>query len=100
MSQSDEKVERYCDLIAQSRMFSRKVNIDVAYGDERKLFNDYRLKDESGKLKKFNTVIDALNYMGQQGWHLVDTYFVTEGSNSSLTNTYHYLFKKEFRKEK
>ncbi len=63
---NEAKVEQYCELVAQARILSRKVNIDVDYGDVRKLFKDYRLKDESGKLKKFNTVVDALNYMGQQ----------------------------------
>mgnify|MGYP001799668300 CR=1 FL=1 len=57
---TETKVEQYCELVAQSRLLTRKVNIDVDYGDERKLFMDYRLKDESGKLKKFNTVVDAL----------------------------------------
>ncbi len=96
---AETKVEQYCELVAQSRLLTRKVNIDVDYGDERKLFMDYRLKDESGKLKKFNTVVDALNYMGQQGWRLVNAFLVTEGAGASISNVYHYVFKKEFSKE-
>lgn len=96
---NDTKVEQYCELVAQARILSRKVNIDVDYGDERKLFRDYRLKDEGGKLKKFNTVVDALNYMGQQGWKLVNAFLVTEGTGASINNVYHYVFKKEFSKE-
>src|SRR5438552_2566801 len=80
---TDTKVEQYCELVAQQRILSRKVNIDVDYGDERKLFKDYRLKDESGKLKKFNSVVDALNYMGQQGWKLVNAFPVTEVSGTT-----------------
>lgn len=95
---TDAKVEQYCELIAQSRLLSRKVNIDVDYGDERKLFKDYRLKDEAGKLKKFNTVVDALNFMGQQGWRLVNAFLVNEGTATSVNNVYHYVFKKEFLK--
>ncbi len=95
---SDAKVDQYCELIAQARLFSRKVNIDIDYGDERKFFKDYRLKDESGKLKKFNSVVDALNYMGQQGWKLVNAFLVTEGSGTSVSNVYHYVFRKEFLK--
>ena len=49
---AETKVEQYCELVAQYRILSRKVNIDVDYGDERKFFKDYRLKDETGKLKK------------------------------------------------
>lgn len=40
MSQKEEKVDQYCKLIAQPGLLSRKVNIDVDYGDERKLFKD------------------------------------------------------------
>ncbi len=99
-SQTNESsVEQYCELVAQNRILSRKVNIDVDYGDERKLFRDYRLKDESGRLKKFNTVVDALNYMGQQGWKLVNAFLVTEGTGATVNNVYHYVFKKEFSKE-
>ncbi len=93
------KVEQYCELVAQYRLLSRKVNIDVDYGDERKFFKDYRLKDETGKLKKFNSVVDALNYMGQQGWKLVNAFLVSEGSGTTINNVYHYVFKKEFLKE-
>ncbi len=96
---AETKVEQYCELVAQYRILSRKVNIDVDYGDERKFFKDYRLKDETGKLKKFNSIIDALNYMGQQGWKLVNAFLVNEGSGSTINNVYHYVFRKEFLKE-
>lgn len=91
-------VDQYCELIATSRLLSRKVNIDVDYGQERKLFKDYRLKDESGKLKKFNSTVDALNYMGQQGWKLVNAYQLTEGAGATVNSVSHYLFRKEFLK--
>jgi hypothetical protein len=48
-----------------------------------------------GKLKKFNSVIDALNYLGKMGWKLVNAYPVYNGSSS---NIYHYVFKKDFTK--
>jgi len=72
--QDTTQVEQYCRLISFNRMFSNKVNIDVDFGDERKFFSDSRMRDEeTGKLKKFNTVTDALNYMGSQGWKLVNS---------------------------
>lgn len=91
------RVEQYCRLIAQNRLLSNKVNIDIDYGEERKLFSDKRLRDEeTGKLKKFNTVVDALNYMGSQGWILVNAFPVSDGTNNF---TLHYYFKKSFRKD-
>lgn len=95
-AQDTTKVEQYCRLVAFNKFLSNKVNIDVDFGDERKFFTDNRLRDEeSGRLKKFNTVVDALNYMGAQGWTLVNAFPVVEGSSY----TYHYYFKKLFRKE-
>ncbi|MFN8289883.1 MAG: hypothetical protein U0U70_06485 [Chitinophagaceae bacterium] len=95
--QDTSRVEQYCRLIAQNRLLSNKVNIDIDYGDVRKLFSDNRLRDEeTGKLKKFNTVVDALNYMGSQGWILVNAFPVSDGANGF---TLQYYFKKSFRKE-
>lgn len=96
-SQDTTRVEQYCRLVAQNRLLSNKVNIDVDYGDERKLFSDNRLRDEeTGRIKKFNTVVDALNYMGSQGWILVNAFPVMEGPSST---SLHYYFKKTFPKE-
>ncbi|MEP6582881.1 MAG: hypothetical protein ABJA90_01390 [Ginsengibacter sp.] len=92
-SQSDAtKVEQYCEVIATPRSFSNKVTIDVNYGEERSLWKSNRLKDDEGKLKKFNSVIDALNYMGKDGWVFVNAF------PGSITNEkiYHYVFKKSF----
>ncbi|MBI5857595.1 MAG: hypothetical protein HZB42_08080 [Sphingobacteriales bacterium] len=94
-SQDTTRVEQYCRLVAFNKLLSNKVNIDVDFGDERKFFSDNRLRDEeTGRLKKFNTVVDALNYMGAQGWVLVNAFPVVEGSSYS----YHYYFKKLFPK--
>ncbi|MBL7732913.1 MAG: hypothetical protein JNM88_17200, partial [Chitinophagaceae bacterium] len=60
----EEKVEQYCEIVATAKMLSNKVTIEVDYGEERSFWKNNRLKDEDGKIKKFNTVIDALNYMG------------------------------------
>jgi hypothetical protein len=91
----DNKVEQYCRVIASGVAFSNKVAIDIDFGEARKLFSDKRLRDEeTGKLKKFNTVIDALNYMGAQGWILVNAFPQTNSRGES----YHYYFKKVFNK--
>lgn len=96
LAQDTSKVEQYCRLVAFNKLLSNKVNIDVDFGQERKFFSDNRLRDEeTGKIKKFNTVTDALNYLGSEGWILVNAYPVTEGSSS----VYYFYFKKLFRKE-
>ncbi len=86
------KVEQYCQVIATPRLLSNKVTIDIDFGDEKSIWRDNRLKTDGGKLKKFNTVIDALNYMGKSGWVFINAYPVRMGE----TEIYHFAFKKQF----
>jgi hypothetical protein len=90
-----DKVEQYAEVVATPRLLSNKVTIDIDYGEERSIWKDNRLKEDNGKLKKFNTTIDALNYMGKSGWTLVNAFPVLVGNNSQV---YHYVFKKYFSK--
>lgn len=89
------KVEQYAEVVATPRLLSNKVTIDIDYGEERSIWRDNRLKEDNGRLKKFNTTIDALNYMGKGGWKLVNAFPVSVGPNSQV---YHYVFKKSFSK--
>ena len=95
-SQTDaDKVEQYAEVVATPRLLSAKVTIDIDYGEERSIWKDNRIKTDEGRLKKFNTTIDALNYMGKEGWKLVNAFPVFTGAN---TQVYHYVFKKSFSK--
>ncbi len=95
-SQSEtETVEQYSEITATPRLLSNKVTIDIDFGEMRSIWKDNRLKDSDGRLKKFNTVIDALNYMGKEGWKLVNAFPVY---TSQSTQVYHYVFKKSFLK--
>jgi hypothetical protein len=85
-------VEQYCQIIVTPRLFSNKVTIDIDFGEEKSFWMDSRLKTYDGKVKKFNTVIDALNYMGKEGWLFINAYPVTMGTNE----IYHFAFKKTF----
>jgi hypothetical protein len=93
-SQDTTKVEQYCEVVATGRLLSNKVTIDIDYGEQRSIWRDHRIKNDEGKLKKFNSVIDAVNYLGKQGWKLVNAFPIATGNGS----VYHYVFKKEFLK--
>lgn len=84
--------EEYCMLLATSRLFSTKLTITADFGQETHLFKytDQRIKDEQGSVIKFNSVIDALNYMAKQGWLFVNAYVITV-SNQSV---YHYVLRR------
>lgn len=94
-AQSDSlKVEQYCQLIATQKLFSNKVTIDIDFGEEKSIWQDNRLKNDNGTIKKFNTIIDAMNYMGKQGWIFINAYPVRFGD----IDRYHFGFKKQFAK--
>lgn len=88
------KVEQYVDVVAIPRLFSNKVTIDLDFGESKAYLKDTRLREYNGAVKKFNTVVDALNFMGREGWVFINAYPV------SLANTtlYHFAFKKLFPK--
>jgi hypothetical protein len=73
-------------------LLSNKVTIDIDFGEEKSFWRDTRLKTDGGNLKKFNTVIDALNYMGKAGWIFINAYPVRTGE----TEIFHFAFKKQF----
>ncbi len=95
LAQDSTKVEQYCEVVATGRLLSNKVTIDIDYGEGRSIWKDHRLRTDEGKLKKFNSVIDAINYLGKDGWKLVNAFPISTGNNPTV---YHYVFRKEFNK--
>ena len=87
------RVEQYCEVLATGKMFSNKVTVDIDFGQARKFWSDNRIKDETGKLKNFNSVIDAMNYMGSHGWTLVTSLLIGSGPY-----VYHYIFRRNVLK--
>ena len=82
---------KYCLIMGTQKWLSKKVVIDVDFGQEQYLFkNSTRLLDQTGRAVTFNSVIDVLNYMNKNGWEFVDAYAITVRK----TNVYHYLMRK------
>lgn len=83
----------YCQIVGTSRFLSNRVTIEIDFGQLRSIWEDNRLKDpKTGERIVFNSMIDALNYMGKLGWEFVQAYAFWTGGNSG--NVYHYLLKK------
>ena len=83
----------YVEIVGTTKLLSKKVTIDIDFGQEDKLFSsrkDSQIKDENGKKKSFNSMIDALNFMSKNGYDFVDSYAALVGEQ----NVYHYLLKK------
>lgn len=71
-----------------------QANVEVDFGDENWGWsgNDGRnlLVDENGKQIKFNSMVDAMNYMGERGWKFEAAYVVTVSNQ----NVIHWLMSK------
>ena len=84
----------YCEILGTQKFLSTKVTITVDFGQERKFFGDNRLVDADGKVQEFNSMVDAMNYMGTLGWEFEQAYVVTMGSGAGASNVYHWLLSK------
>ena len=76
-------------VIATGKLFSNKVSIQVDFGQETSWWKGTHgdvIKDETGKIVNFNSVIDALNYMASQGWIFVNAYALSEGTSGRILN--------------
>lgn len=83
----------YCEILGTQKFLSTKVTVTIDYGQHKNWFSDHRIRDEEGKVKTFNSMIDAMNYLGNQGWEFVQAYVATEGNQ----NVYHWLLKADRR---
>ncbi|HOZ83989.1 MAG TPA: hypothetical protein PK191_00780 [Niabella sp.] len=82
----------YCEMVGTRKFLSTKVTIVLDFGEAKNIWKDNRVKDEiTGKVQSFNSMVDALNYMGEQGWEFAQAYVVTVGQQ----NVYHWLLKKK-----
>lgn len=84
----------YCEIVGtETTLFSKKLTILVDFGQKTSYWNEYKNKmllDENGDAIKFNSMVDALNFMSNLGWSFQQAYVVT----TSNQNVYHWLMKK------
>ena len=85
----------YCEIVGTQAFGKVKVVIDMGEDKGFLGLNSSSIMDEkTGKPKNFNSMIDALNYMGYIGWEFEQAYAVTSGN----TNVYHFLLKQYVEK--
>lgn len=89
-----EPMYQYAELFSTGKLFSNKVSVEIDFGQETKFFDfqgSSRIVDpETGKPKVFNSMVDAMNFMGALGWEFVQAYVVTVANQ----NVYHWLLKR------
>jgi len=86
---------RYCEIIVPNGIVF-KSSVVVDFGTEVKWFKSRRLVDENGKTLRFNTVVDAMNYMGDLGWEYQQTYILKSGET---TTELHYVMRQTVQQE-
>ena len=85
----------YCEIVGTRNMASNKITITIDLGDKTKWFYENSVKDQkTGKNRVFNSMIDALNYMGRRKWELEQVYTFTNQNHHVV----HYLLKKAHSK--
>lgn len=96
VAHAQQKNYVYCELVGTGKLFSTKVNVQADFGQQTSFWKgvDY-IKDADGKRINFNSMVDAMNFMGTQGWEFVQAYVVT----TSNQNVYHWLLKREIDQE-
>ncbi len=85
-------LEEYCSLVTRGKLFSNEVTIAIDFGDNPN--NRRRLRDRKGDVVDFTSTIDALNFLGEQGWKLVNAFPINATNNSNPQ--YNYVFKREY----
>ena len=83
----------YVQIVGYSKLMSTKLNIQIDFGQETNIWTKGAktiVKDVNGKMMKFNSMIDALNFMNDNGYDFESAYALTIGNQ----NVYHFLLRK------
>ena len=85
----------YCELVGYGKFLSAKKIIYVDYGQKRKLLTDlekFYIMDKDGNKVKFYSMVQALNFMSENGWKFTHSYIAKTQSKGIV---YHYLLKRK-----
>jgi hypothetical protein len=82
----------YIEIVGRGKLFSTKLSVEIDFGQHNKVFNmkDTQIRDADGKLTVFNSMVDALNFFGTNGYTFQQAYTITVGNS----NIYHFLMRK------
>lgn len=88
----------FCQIIVEQKFMSSKMKMSVDYGLESSSWvgSFGKVRDEqSGKVKKFNSQVDALNYMTEEGWTYVSSMVLMNQSALGATYAFYYLLRRQ-----
>ena len=92
--QKPTQYNAYCEVTVGSSGMMDYINITFDFGYTR--YPSALLYDEKGHPIKFRSPMDAVNYLGERGWHLVTSYY----SNDAKGQIRHYILEKKVNNRK
>ena len=85
---AEEQIQRvYAELLGTGTNFlnlNKNVKVSVDLGQFQSATKAYTLLDDNGKDIKFNSMVAAMNYMGERGWKFIQAYVVTVSNQNVL----------------
>ncbi len=67
----------YCEIVGMGKILSNKLNVIIDYGQNNRWGRDNRIVGDDGKAMNFNSMVDAMNFLGNLGWEFVQAYVVS-----------------------
>ena len=88
----------YALLYGSPQLFSSKVKVAIDFGQSTSwlgAMSESMIVDENGKEIKFNSMIDAMNYLGQFGWKFAQAYVVPHGDEGDVNGIVYWILYKD-----
>ena len=82
----------YCEVMGYNTWGFGKVKARLDMGRSQPNKDDYEYIYDGGKKRKFNTMMEIIDYMAKRGWSVHSTYVVSEGIGKQ--NVLHFLLVK------
>ncbi|MDR3129831.1 MAG: hypothetical protein LBU03_06300 [Tannerellaceae bacterium] len=80
----------YCELVGTQKLLSTKWNVHADYGQSASFKDRFKSSTLALAFSKgkegvtFNSMVDALNYFGVQGWEFVQAYVIPQKDSNEL----------------
>ena len=84
-----QEKKTYCEIVGDGNFKGDKVKVEIVFGDN--VDNAIKSQTDQVKAAKFNSMVDALNFMAKQGWELEQTYAIPETSGMNRGCIFHYV---------
>ena len=88
----------YALLSGSPQLFSSKVKVAIDFGQSTSwlgAMNESMIVDENGNEIKFNSMIDAMNYLGQFDWKFAQAYVLPYGDKGDVSGTVYWILYKD-----